>query len=205
MPAAANKRETGCLKSRVTIDRPAATKEIGNSWVGGLARQMDHQAAFLELLGVNHGRWRAIARVYAGQDAEDLFQEILLQVWRSLRTFQGRSVVGTWSYRVALNTALSWRRSERVRRNRLPILDGYHPSTVQSPEGPPGPSDILQRLSNDLTPADRAVLLLFLDDVGYADMAEILGFSEGSLRVRLHRIKKRLAELYQSRGESDEF
>ena len=143
--------------------------------------------------------------MYAGQNAEDLFQEILLQVWRSLRTFQGRSVVATWSYRVALNTALSWRRTERVRRNRPPILDGFDPSTVQAPEGPPAPSDLLQRLSSDLTPADRAVLLLFLDDVDYADMAEILGVSEGSLRVRLHRIRKRLAGLYQGQGEPDEF
>lgn len=163
---------------------------------------MDQQTVFLELLKANHGRWRAIARSYAAQDAEDLFQEILLQIWRSLRTFQGGSAVGTWCYRVALNTAMSWRRSARGRRERLPIRDGYDLVMVPSPPSQPGPSGIVQRLSAELTPTDRAVLLLFLDDVGYADMAEILGASEGSLRVRIHRIKKRLAELYQ--GEHDE-
>ena len=183
------------------VIRPSETNviEISSSHVGP---RMDQQAAFLELLNANHGRWRAIARSYAGPDAEDLFQEILLQIWRSLQTFQGRSVVGTWCYRVALNTALSWRRSERVRRERLPIRDGYNPVLVRSPTEHPWSSGILRQLSADLTPADRAVLLLYLDDVGYADMAEILGASEGSLRVRLHRIKKRLVELYQ--GECDE-
>jgi RNA polymerase sigma-70 factor (ECF subfamily) len=163
---------------------------------------MAQETAFLELLAANHGRWRAIARSYAAHDAEDLFQEILLQVWRSLRTFEGRSAVGTWCYRVALNTAMSWRRSEKTRRQRLPVRDGYDPATVPSRAKPDGPSDLLQRTFETLTPADRAVLLLFLDDVGYTEMGEILGASEGSLRVQVHRIKARLAELH--RGETDE-
>ncbi len=163
---------------------------------------MNQPPAFGDLLAANHGRWRAIARAYAGQDEEDLFQEIQLQVWRSLRTFEGRSVPATWCYRVALNTALSWRRSARVRRARLPIRADYDPGTLPARAAPEPPAAILRRLAAELSPADRAVLLLFLDDVGYAAMAEILGASEGGLRVRLHRIKKRLAELFQ--GDIDE-
>jgi len=162
-----------------------------------LGWRMDHQALFLELLKANYGRWHGIARAYAGQDAEDLFQEILLQVWRSLTTFRDESALSTWSYRIALNTALSWRRSERTRRRRLPIRAGYSPALVPSPMIDVGSSQVLERLLAELTPADKAILLLFLDDVGYDEMALILGATAGALRVRIHRIKKRLTELYQ--------
>jgi RNA polymerase sigma-70 factor (ECF subfamily) len=97
---------------------------------------------------------------------------------------------------------MSWRRSERVRRERLPILDDYNPSMVPSPERKFESWDVVQQLLAKLAPADRAVLLLFLDNVTYSDMAQILGATEGALRVRIHRIKQQVAELYQ--GQYDE-
>jgi RNA polymerase sigma-70 factor (ECF subfamily) len=162
---------------------------------------IDQQALFLELLTENAGRWRGIARAYARQDAEDLLQEILLQVWRSLATFRNQSSRNTWSYRVALNTAISWRRSERTRRARLPVRDGYSPSLVACRPPEHTGSNLLEQLLADLSAADKAILLLYLDNVSYIDMAEILGATEGGLRVRIHRIKKRLAELYEERRD----
>ena len=146
--------------------------------------RMDQQSLFLELLRANHGRWRGIARAYARQDAEDLFQEILLQIWRSLATFRDESAMSTWSYRVALNTALNWRRSEQTRRRQLPIRDGYNPELVPSPtaEAEIRGSEVLERLLAELAAADKAILLLFLDDIGYEEMAEILGATAGALR-----------------------
>jgi RNA polymerase sigma-70 factor (ECF subfamily) len=158
---------------------------------------MDQQALYLELLKANYGRWRGIARAYAGQDTEDLFQEIVLQIWRSLPGFRDQSSVNTWSYRVALNTAMNWRRSEQTRRRRLPIRAGYSPALVPSSVRESGTSEIRERLLAELSPADKAILLLFLDDIGYDEMALILGATPGALRIRIHRIRKRLTELYQ--------
>jgi RNA polymerase sigma-70 factor (ECF subfamily) len=158
---------------------------------------MDQKHLFQELLRANSGRWRAIARSYAGRDEDDLFQEILLQIWKSLATFEGKSALGTWCYRVALNSAMSWRRATRTRRERLPVRDGYSLSLIPSPNGQPEPSDVLQRVMAELSAADRAILVLLLDGVGYAEMAEILGATEGSLRVRVHRLKQRIAGLSQ--------
>ncbi len=101
------------------------------------------------------------------------------------------------SYRVALNTALNWRRSEQTRRQRLPIRDGYNPALVPSLTAEVRGAEVLERLLAELSPADKAILLLFLDDVGYDEMAEILGATAGALRVRIHRIKKQLAVLQE--------
>ncbi|HEX4144467.1 MAG TPA: RNA polymerase sigma factor [Pirellulales bacterium] len=156
----------------------------------------------MELLRDCQGRWRAIARSYAGSDEEDLFQEILLQIWRSLATFRGESAGTTWCYRVALNTALNWKRSARTRRDRLPTHDGYS-SEMLSSSAPANESvGAVRQLLADQTPADRAILLLLLDDVGYSEMAEILGTSEGTLRVRIHRLKQRIRQRYQ--GQFDD-
>ena len=76
----------------------------------------ERQTQFQELLERSHARWAGIARAYAeASDRDDLLQEIALQVWQSLDRFAGRSSLDTWAYRVALNTALAWRRKARAR------------------------------------------------------------------------------------------
>jgi RNA polymerase sigma-70 factor (ECF subfamily) len=161
---------------------------------------MDREAQFLQLLSEDQGRWRAVARSYAGGDVEDLLQEILLQIWRSLATFRGESTGRTWCYRVAINTAMNWKRSKQTRRNRLPTHDGYRSELIPSVGTAPVPAnetlDMVHRLLDEQSPADRAILLLLLDDVSYGDMAEILGTSEATLRVRIHRIKERIRKRY---------
>jgi RNA polymerase sigma-70 factor (ECF subfamily) len=158
---------------------------------------MDQKAHFLELLKASYGRWQGIARAYAGKDSEDLFQEILLRIWGSLDTFREESALTTWSYRVALNTAMCWRRSEQTRRRRLPIRAGFSPALIPSRAAGSDCSDALERLLAGLTAEDKAILLLFLDDIGYAEMALILGATPGALRVRVHRIKKQLAAVQE--------
>jgi len=159
---------------------------------------MDRKQQFLELLKNCHGRWRAVARSYAAADAEDLFQEILLQIWRSLEGFRGEAAEKTWCYRVALNTAMNWSRSAKTRRARLASHNGSRPSLGPVEASANAESvEVLQGILAEQTPADRAILLLLLDDVGYGEMAEILGTTESALRVRVHRLKQRLRERYK--------
>src|SRR6476660_8759571 len=91
----------------------------------GNASLLDHEQESLFKTWLDHhaGMALKIARAYTltAEDCQDLMQEILLQVWRSLPQFAGRASAATWSYRVALNTALGWKRSQLVRRsNREP-------------------------------------------------------------------------------------
>jgi RNA polymerase sigma-70 factor, ECF subfamily len=138
-----------------------------------------------------------VAQAYTrtAADCQDLAQDILLQLWRSASRFEGRAGEATWVYRVALNTALGWHRKESRRRARQrPLLDVEGPDRVQDPPQ----REAVERLYaaiRRLPPPDVALVLLYLDDLSYCQMAEVLGTSEGNVGVRLNRVKKALAEL----------
>lgn len=158
----------------------------------------DTEAFFLQLVRENEPRLRRISRIYASDPdrARDLYQDILVQLWRSLPGFRGEAAAGTWLYRVALNTALAFRRDGKWLRE-TPLEDRH----AERPDGGPQPQEhaastqSLERLYEAigrLPDTDKALVLLHLDDVGYREIAEILGFSESNVGVRLHRIRKRL-------------
>ena len=153
----------------------------------------DTKSDFEQLLRRNRGRLAAIAHSYAHAEEDDLLQEILLQIWRSLSGFERRSNIDTWCYRIALNTAISWRRTTGRRRQRLPPAAadvGQLPGTADGHDS----AELLQRFLRTLSDTDRALVLMYLDDVTAHDMSEITGFSEGAVRVRIHPIKQRLTK-----------
>lgn len=143
------------------------------------------------LLERNSARWFGIAKAYAAQgDQEDLFQEMLMQIWKSLARHEGRSSLDTWTYRVALNTALTWKRGNR---NRLVGGKGIDMELDQMPgnaDSQTREAKILNEFLASLSKTDRAIMLLFLEAIPNQEAAEIMGISDGALRVRLHRIRK---------------
>ena len=149
-----------------------------------------------------------VARAYTrtAEDCEDLAQDILFQVWRSLPGFQGRSTPSTWFYRVALNTASAWRRGERRRRVRRQPTFAVDDVPAAGSDGAEQAvqREAVQRLYaaiRQLPKTDAALVLLYLDDVSYRQMAEILGLSEGNVGVKLHRAKTALGRLLEQRDE----
>lgn len=163
----------------------------------------DRQARFRELLERNHARWAGIARAYAPpEDREDLVQEIAMQVWKSLPGFQGESNVDTWAYRVALNTALAWRRKATSRREKLSQTSHDVAELPGDAKDEQSVVAVLDQFLASLSEVDRAVMLLHLDDVAPAEAAEVLGVSAGAHRTRLHRIRKQFEAAYcQGEGE----
>lgn len=162
----------------------------------------DQQSRFRELLERSHARWVGIARAYARpEDRDDLLQEIALQVWRSLESFEEASSIDTWAYRVALNTALAWRRKATTRTTKLKQTSDDVGQLVGD-VGEPSVTAVLDRFLASLNEADRAVMLLHLDGVAQVDASEVLGIEPGAYRTRLHRIRKRFEEDYcQAEGE----
>lgn len=166
------------------------------------------ETLFKSWLVAHGGAVLKVARAYTfnAEDCQELVQEILLQVWRSLPQFDGQASTATWAYRVALNTALGWQRNERRRRSRQqPVLQ-----IEDVPSGMPESSqNVLQRETverlyvaiRQLPRTDAALVLLYLDDLSYRQMAEVLGITESNVGVKLNRAKKALAELMKDSDE----
>jgi len=163
----------------------------------------NRERLFKQWLGEHKNLIFSVVKAYTSspQDQDDLFQQILLQLWSSIPGFQGDARPTTWIYRVALNTALVWRRGQirkRKRHHRL-IIDFTAASDVQqsSPETM-WDADILDQLYGairQLPKIDSSLVLMYLDGVSYGGMAQILGISSSNVGVRLNRAKKKLAQL----------
>ena len=136
-----------------------------------------------------------IARSFAAnpEDQGDLLQEMYLQLWRSIESFAGHSKASTWIYRVCLNTAMTWRRSEKRRYRFLNSAD--LPELFAPPERLANAPllNALYAAIRELRPADRALILLYLEERSYREIGEIMGISESNTGVRLQRIKRELA------------
>lgn len=156
------------------------------------------EARFRELLQANLTRLRRIARSYASHgEQEDLLQEMLLQLWRALPSFDSRAKRSTWVYRVALNTALGTLRKRYARPPTQPMShDQLLAMTPASVGDPVDAEALLDSFLSALEPIDRAVLMLSLDDLSYADIADVTGLSVNAVGIRLNRIKQRFNELY---------
>jgi RNA polymerase sigma-70 factor (ECF subfamily) len=163
------------------------------------ASESKAQEPFLELLNGHQGVIQRICRAYAPEpaDRQDLFQEIVYQLWRSYPQYRCESSPVTWLYRVALNTALTTVR-RRARRPRLvPINTVREPSAPQA-RAHESERDALHRVIDQLGSIERALLMCYLDDLSYTRIAEIVGMSESSVGARLSRIRTRLRKLVES-------
>ena len=140
------------------------------------------------------------------EDQDDLFQEIAFQVWLSIPSFQERAKVSTWIYRIALNTAMVWHRAQKKHRHmREPLyLVNEQSHSGEDPfraiEGQEQ-LDCLYEEIRKLPTVDRSLALLYLDDLSYQEIADILGISTNNVGVRLNRLKKRLDEAFARRGK----
>jgi RNA polymerase sigma-70 factor (ECF subfamily) len=135
-----------------------------------------------------------VARVYGAthSDREDLFQEMALQVWHSINAYQGDCAAPTWIYRVALNTALAWRRRERRHTDGRQDIDATAPLLVAPSGRDPRMDWIYERIA-ELDEGNRALALLMLDGFSYREMSQILGIGESNVGMKINRIKAALA------------
>ena len=176
--------------------------------------EADHKAIFTKWLEEHSPSVIKVARAYTltMEDSQDLAQEILLQALRSMPKFEGRASPASWFYRVALHTAMNWHRKDRSRRlHQEPLLDVKRLALA-----PAGSSEQIEqrelveqlyRAIHQLPKTDVALVLLYLDEMSYREMASVLGISESNVGVKLNRAKKALATLLNATPaevESDE-
>jgi RNA polymerase sigma-70 factor (ECF subfamily) len=167
----------------------------------GAGRQEDE--AFAAWLAPHLGALRRTARAFAEPaDQHDLMQELMLAVWRARPRFRGESADTTFVYRVAHNTALTWKRGESRRRRRREAIEAEMALRLEADDTPE--ADLLDRLYDairTLPPLDRSLILLSLDSQPYAEIARVHGLSETNVGARLSRIRRRLSDLVEKRAD----
>lgn len=143
-----------------------------------------------------------LSRAYTNNDddRQDLYQEMLIQIWKSLPRFKRDSSIGTWLYRIALNVSVSHVRKEKTRQK---YYDEYEKEEKDKREGMKNPETIkteheeisqLYEAINSLNLSEKAIITLYLEEFSYADIASIVGITESYVGVKLHRIKQTMSE-----------
>jgi len=129
------------------------------------------------------------------ENRKDLQQEILIQLWNAFPKYNGSVKLSTWMYRIALNTAISFFRKDCKHAKRRSDVDA---SVISLPETDDGAQNerikSLYQCIEQLKPADKALMLLYLDDVKQAEIADILGISQTNVSTKIGRIKKELGK-----------
>jgi RNA polymerase sigma-70 factor, ECF subfamily len=158
-------------------------------------KQKQNKKAFSELIQKNQAIIHKITRVYENgwADREDLFQEICLQLWKSYPNFREEAQFSTWMYRVALNTAISNIRKTKNSISFEPLRDTDRISDEKSDEKEK--LKLLYRAISKLNRIDKAIILLWLEEKNYEEIAAIMGTSKTNVSVKLVRIKRKLEEL----------
>lgn len=159
-------------------------------------KRKKQQEIFDTWLSKNRELLFKVTRSYAftPEDRDDLFQEVCLQVWKSIPGFRARCAVSTWLYRIALNTAIKWSTKEKKQIKANEQLDSANTILSDSALKKDEKVEWLYEEIAKLEPIDRSITLLLLDGFSYKEMASIVGISESNIGVKIHRVKKILTK-----------
>lgn len=156
---------------------------------------------FLQIIKSNQGIIHKVTNIYCNnaEDKKDLFQEILSQLWKSFPKFKGDSKVSTWMYRVALNTSITSFRKTKRRRERFDsenseIEFGAEDNTVIQREE----EKLLYKAISQLTDIEKSIVMLYLEDYSFEEIAEMIDISQNYVRVKMTRIKAKLKKIMKS-------
>ena len=147
---------------------------------------------FISLIKSHERLIYKVCGMYAGQqeDIRDIFQEIVLQAWKSYPGFKHNAKPGTWLYRVALNTAINYKRAHsKIRTVGQPELLNEQGTCLPELDEE---YKLMHRMISMLPSLEKAIVMLYLDDYSYKEMAEIMGMSETNIGTKLMRIKEKL-------------
>jgi RNA polymerase sigma factor (sigma-70 family) len=160
----------------------------------------DQSDRFLAVLQTNKGIIYKIANSYCAdaEDRKDLVQEIIVQLWKSFDSYSDQYKYSTWMYRIALNVAISFYRKENRRQHvSQPLSDGIihfsDPAITNELDENIG---FLQQFIAELKELDKALMLLYLDEKSYKEIAEIMGISETNVATKIGRIKTALKQRF---------
>ena len=156
---------------------------------------------FIELVNNNRALIFKVCNLYCHdpESRRDLFQEVVLQLWKSLPYFKKESSSSTWIYRVALNTAISNFRKESKKPEKTSLtLTAFEIPDMSTSDEKKENTSSLHIAIGKLTEIEKAIIMLYLDEKTYDEISEIIGISNSNVGVRLNRIKNKLSKLIKT-------
>ncbi len=159
------------------------------------------ETQFKEIVDGNKERIMRICRYYNPnvEDQKDMYQEVLVNVWKSLDNFRGDSKISTWVYRIAINTSLNFT-GKAFRQMKLMVdkdvqtINVLADDDLQLKQQYETDLDMLQTQLNQLTVIEKAMMSLLLEGLSMREIADVIGLTETNTRVKIHRIKDKLKE-----------
>lgn len=158
---------------------------------------MSKEVLFKEIFEANSKKIYHLCYGYTGDDdsANDLMQETFMKVWQNLDKFRNQALISTWIYRIAVNTCLSYLRVEK-KRPKDELTDNIIETKGEEISEKQEQVSSLYKCIAQLEENERIIITMVLDELPYTEIAAISGISEGNLRVKIHRIKQKLTEIY---------
>ena len=155
---------------------------------------MNSRESFIKIIKENEGIIFKVAKVYTNgkEDEQDLYQDIVYQLWKSLSSFRNESKISTWIYRIALNTSIAFLNKEKKKVIQVPIneIHADRPETTDTLMDER--STILFAQVKKLNDVEKGIILLYLEGKTYDEIASITGFTNTNIGTRLGRIKQKL-------------
>lgn len=157
---------------------------------------------FVNLIEENQGIIFKVSKMYCDNEEcrKDLFQDILLQLWRSFPTYSNQSKFTTWMYRVSLNTAITQFR--KTKRNKVETMEDLpiNLSVDESQDSLNEKSQLVTKAISKLNLAEKSIIILYMDDYSYEEIAEISGISVSNVGVKINRTKIKLQKILKGLG-----
>jgi RNA polymerase sigma-70 factor, ECF subfamily len=154
---------------------------------------------FSSLVNENRGIIFKVCNSYCSNkaDIEDLAQEIIFQLWKSYKSYNASYKFTTWMYRIALNTAISFYRKVKKRGNTI-SLEEHLIEIADNNEAVNQNINLLQQFINELKELDKALMILYLEEKSYKEIAEIIGITETNVATKINRIKEKLRQKFST-------
>jgi len=153
---------------------------------------------FEQLLEENKNKIFRICRLYATPPLEpqDLFQKVVFQIWKSLDSFKGKSEVNTWVYKITLNVCLRSKMRLDKSNDKTDRFESIHITAVENEIDISEQEKFryLKECISTLNESDTSLIVLYLDDLSYKEIASVTGLSENHIAVKMKRIRKKLFE-----------
>lgn len=161
--------------------------------------KQNQQQFFEDVIEQHKGILFKVAKTYCrnDDDRQDLVQEMMIQIWRSIHRYNNQFAITTWLYRVSLNVAISFYRKNSTKQNlRVPLIDEVLLIQNPKPFEREEQLELLDQFISELNDFDRALMLLYLEDKSHAEISEIMGISVTNVGTKLGRIKEKLKKKF---------